>query len=445
MNRYRARTFKRRALTLLRSVPVMDPELVAFDEDEDPMQDESLHSDGMRQVWLLAVSLSILQIGFGIVTPIFPFYITSLGVGGIELGVLAASFAITRILLAGPMGGLSDRVGRRPVLLAALFGFAIANLIYAGASSIIVMLTARSIEGAVSAGFFPAANAYVSDVTSVENRGTAMGYLSTGNMVGFVVGPALGGTLAQFTGYRMPFVIAAAATLVTMGLVYVLVKEPAKKVACVDGDNRARIPIREALSQARRVYGALGVAMFANMFAMGILEVAFMLDAVVNLGIQPIEIGIFFGVIGIVMIVGNIGFGKLSDIRGRKWLIVGGAMVSAASLLLFILASDVTGFLIAGAFLALGMAMRGPTIQALIGDATDPRSYGVVMGVFGAVSNSAYASSSLLGGSLFDRTASGDVGLLIAYEVSLAGAAAAVLFLPSSVKSEDECNEVEPL
>ncbi len=421
----------------------MDPEVIAFNEEQ--LSDESIRHDGMRQVWLLAISLSILQIGFGIVTPIFPFYITSLGVGGIELGVLAASFAITRIVLAGPMGGLSDRVGRRPVLLAALFGFAVANLIYAAASSIIVMIAARSLEGAVSAGFFPAANAYVSDVTSVDNRGTAMGYLSTGNMVGFIVGPALGGTLAQFTGYRMPFVIAAVATLVTMGLVHILVKEPMKKTARTDGDTRDRIPIREALSRAKSIYGALGVAMFANMFAMGILEVAFMLDAVVNLGIQPIEIGVFFGVIGIVMIVGNVGFGKLSDVRGRKWLIVGGAMVSAASLLMFILASDVTGFLVAGAFLALGMAMRGPTIQALIGDATDPRSYGVVMGVFGAVSNSAYATSSLLGGTLFDRTASGDIGLLIAYEVSLAGAAVAVLFLPTAVKSEDECNQVPPL
>jgi DHA1 family multidrug resistance protein-like MFS transporter len=415
----------------------MVSEVVTSPSNEQEAGDAAPTSDGMHQVWLLAISLSLLQIGFGIVTPIFPYYISMLGVGGIELGTLAASFAMTRIVLAGPLGGLSDKVGRRPVLIAALLGFAIANLVYAAASNIVIMIGARAIEGAVSAGFFPAANAYVSDVTSIENRGTAMGYLSMGNMVGFIVGPALGGTLAQFTGYRFPFVVAAIATLATMVVVYVLVKEPVRiRAARADGDTRSRIPIREALSKARSIYGTLGVAMFANMFAMGILEVAFMLDAVVNFGIQPVEIGLFFGIIGVVMIVGNVGFGKLSDMKGRKWLIVTGAMVSGASLLMFILASNTVGFLLAGAILAAGMSMRGPTIQALIGDVTDPRSYGVVMGVFGAVSNSAYAVSSLLGGSLFDQMGNGDVGLLIAYEISLVGAGAAVLFLPSTLQPD---------
>ncbi|MHA2214075.1 MAG: MFS transporter, partial [Candidatus Thorarchaeota archaeon] len=184
---------------------------------------------GMRHVWMLAISLAILQIGFGIVTPIFPFYIVELGVGGTELGILAASFAIARIALAGPFGGLSDRVGRRPVLLGSLIGFAFANVVYAFATNVITMILIRALEGAVSAGFFPAANAYVSDVTTSENRGAAMGYLSMGNMVGFVVGPTVGGVLAQFLGIRMPFIIAGLAALATFVAVFALVAEPKTK------------------------------------------------------------------------------------------------------------------------------------------------------------------------------------------------------------------------
>ena len=411
----------------------MDPEAeVTHPLDDVPTIESDEKPQGMYQVWMLAFSLSILQVGFGIVTPIFPFYIESLGMAGIELGVLASSFAIARIILAGPMGRLSDRIGRRPVLILALLGFAFSNIVYAFAYDVVVMISARALEGAVSAGFFPAANAYVSDVTTPQNRGTAMGYLSMGNMVGFIIGPALGGFLAQFLGIRMPFILAAIATLITMVFVYILVQEPTKKTVL---QSMPKVPLREIISRARRCYGILGIAMFANMFAMGILEVAFMLDAVINIGVEPYEIGIFFGIIGITMMIGNVAFGKLSDIRGRKWLIVIGAMVGALSMLMFIFAVTTIDLLIAGIVLSVGMSMRGPSIQALIADVTDPSAYGILMGAFGAVSNSAYAVSPLIGGQIFDETGSAALSLLIAGGVSVVGGVAAV-FLPGDAGKE---------
>jgi DHA1 family multidrug resistance protein-like MFS transporter len=385
---------------------------------------------GMHQVVMLAVSLSILQVGFGFVTPVFPVYITDLGMGGIDLGILAASFALTRILLAGPLGSLSDKTGRKRVLVFSLLGFAIANIIYALAEDVIVMVIARALEGAVSAGFFPAANAFVSDMTMPKNRGIAMGYLSTGNMVGFVVGPVVGGALAQYLGIRLPFIIAALASLLTMFLLYVLIKEPRLKSA-LDGVRRSKISFKEVLSRAYAAYGALGVAMFANMFAIGVLEVAFTLDAVVRFGIGPLEIGGFFGVIGIFMIIGNIGFGKLSDIKGRKWLIVIGAIIGTISMFLFATANDTSDFYIAGAVLSLGMSMRGPAIQAMIADLTDPKAYGSMMGLFGAISNSAYVVSPTMSGYLFDVQGNAISSLLIAGGVSLAGGVVAAVWLPS--------------
>jgi DHA1 family multidrug resistance protein-like MFS transporter len=414
----------------------MDPKAEVTPHPEDELISDTISEPaGMYQVWMLAISLSILQIGFGIVTPIFPFYIDALGMAGIELGALAASFAIARIILAGPMGNVSDRVGRKPILIFSLLGFAFSNIVYAFANDVFVMIAARSLEGAVSAGFFPAANAFVSDVTTPENRGTAMGYLSMGNMVGFVVGPALGGFLAQFLGIRIPFILAGFAAFRTMGLLYVLVQEPIKKTI---REAAPKVPIREVISRARACYGALGVAMFANMFAMGILEVAFMLDAVINIGVEPYEIGIFFGVIGITMMIGNVGFGKLSDMRGRKWLIVIGAMIGALSMGMFIVSTTTFDLMIAGIVLSIGMSMRGPAIQALIADVTDPQAYGTMMGVFGAVSNSAYAVSPLIGGKIFDDTGSAALSLIIAGGVSVAGGVVAAVFLPGEA-NKDKC------
>ena len=268
-----------------------------------------------------------------------------------------------------------------------------------------------------------------------------MGYLSMGNMVGFIVGPALGGFLAQFLGIRMPFILAAIATLITMVFVYILVQEPIRKTI---KESVPKVPIREVISRARRCYGILGMAMFANMFAMGILEVAFLLDAVINIGVEPYEIGIFFGVIGITMMIGNVVFGKLSDIKGRKWLIVLGAMVGALSLVMFIYSVTTIDLLIAGIVLSIGMSMRGPAIQALIADVTDPTAYGSMMGVFGAVSNSAYAVSPLIGGQIFDETGSAALSLLIAGGVSVAGGVAAI-FLPRDARQESCVINPEPV
>ncbi|MBN2231138.1 MAG: MFS transporter [Candidatus Thorarchaeota archaeon] len=409
----------------------------------DEAHSETEHT-GMYQVIMLAISLSILQIGFGFVTPVFPVYITELGMGGIELGVLAASFALTRILLAGPLGGLSDKVGRKKILVYSLLGFAISNAIYAFAQEAIVMIIARALEGAVSAGFFPAANAFVSDVTKPDNRGTAMGYLSTGNMVGFVVGPVVGGVLAEYLGIRLPFIIAALASILTMFLLSVLITEPARKVGR-DGMRPPKVPIKEVLSRAYVSYGALGVAMFANMFAIGVLEVAFMLDAVVRFGIGPLEIGGFFGVIGVFMILGNIAFGKLSDIKGRKWLIVLGAIIGTLSMLMFASANDTIAFYLAGAVLSLGMSMRGPAIQAMIADLTDPRAYGSVMGLFGAISNSAYVVSPTMSGYLFDLNGNAISSLLIAGGVSLAGGLVAAVGLPSDRVSDNSVETADIL
>ncbi|MHA2379176.1 MAG: MFS transporter [Candidatus Thorarchaeota archaeon] len=389
---------------------------------DEPEQTTDLRQDasgkGMYQVWMLAISLSILQIGFGLITPIFPFYIVELGVGATELGVLAASFALTRILLAGPLGRVSDKVGRKPVLLIALFGFAISNLIYAFAESILVMILARALEGAISAGFYPAANAFVSDMTIPENRGRAMGYLSTGNMVGFVVGPSLGGILAEFLGIRLPFVVAAVVTLGTLALVYVLVKEPPRTLSEEDY-NKYRVPVLEVFSRNKRAYSALAVSMFANMFSIGILEVAFMLDAVQRFEFTPMEIGIFFGVLGIITIIGNIAFGRVSDRLGRKWLIVVGTFVGAVSLFMFMIATGVVGFYLAGAILGIAISMRGPTIQAMIADLTDQTAYGSVMGAFGAVSNSAYVVGPILGGMMYDSSGDSISSLALAGGVSV--------------------------
>lgn len=398
--------------------------------------------DGMRQVLMLAISMAILQIGFGIVTPIFPFYVLELGVGGLELGVLAASFAITRIFFSGPLGIVSDRVGRKPVLLFGLIGFCGANIVYAFADTIMVMVIARALEGGLSAGFFPAANALVSDVTGTRTRGAAMGYMNIGNMVGLIVGPTVGGVLAEFLGLRVPFLVAALATLCTVISVQVLVKEP-RRAGSPDSHGHmpgSRVSTVAVLRRRPVAYSSLALSMFASMFAVSILQVAFVLDVVQNSrggwNVTPLEIGLFFGMIGIVTVIGSIGFGRLSDKRGRKWFIVSGGLMGTCSMVLFLTSTTLSSLYLAGFILALSLSLQGPTSQALVADLTDRYAYGALMGLFGAVSNSAFAASSLLSGFLYDLDNSSTSSLIIGSLVALVGTGAAALGLPRQQSRE---------
>ena len=325
----------------------------------------------------------------------------------------------------------------------ALVGFPAANVICAFADTILVMIAARVLEGAVSAGFFPAANAYVSDVTTVENRGKAMGYLSMGSNVGFVVGPTVGGIMAQFLGFRLPFIIAAGATLFTLVLIIVLIHEPDRQDATLELDVRTAPSLREVFGCNRKAYSVLGFVMFATMFSIGILEVAFMIDAVVRLGITPIEIGAFFGIMGVTMVIGSVIFGSVSDRAGRTPLIVIGSFIGTIAMFMFALATSFFSLSLAGLVLGIGFSMRGPSIQALIADLTHPRSYGVVMGAYGAVSNSAYVVGPLLGGYFYDQLGTSVVSLIIAAWVATAGGVAAWVGLPISTKPVCETIETE--
>jgi DHA1 family tetracycline resistance protein-like MFS transporter len=352
-----------------------------------------------------------------------------MNLGGMELGILAAAYAMAQILLAGPLGHLSDRTGRKPVLVTAMLGFAAANVLYSLANDVYVMIIARIIEGAVSAGFFPAANAFVADVTAASTRGKAMGFLSAGGMVGFIIGPTMGGVLAEFFGLRIPFVITALITLVTLAALHLLITEPEHHQ---DTTQNEGVHVSEILRRHSSAYAALAVSVFANIFALGILEVAFTLDAVERFKVTPLEIGLFFGVVGVVTICGSVGFGLESDKTGRKWPIVVGSFLGAVSMLLFMQATDLAGLLEGAVVLGLAISMRGPTTNAMVADLTDRNAYGVVMGVFGMVNNTAYVIGPLLAGYYYSESGIATGSLLLGSIVSLIGCVTAIAGLPSA-------------
>jgi multidrug resistance protein len=162
--------------------------------------------------WIIWTTVALDLVGFGIVVPILGRYAERFGASGFEVGLLVASFSAAQFVCAPILGRLSDRIGRKPVLLLSLFGTAAGSFLTGAAGALWVLFAGRIIDGA-SGGSVAVAQGAVTDLASPEERPRLLGMLSAAFGVGFVVGPAIGG-LASLGGPHVPFVVAGTVALV---------------------------------------------------------------------------------------------------------------------------------------------------------------------------------------------------------------------------------------
>jgi DHA1 family multidrug resistance protein-like MFS transporter len=149
-----------------------------------------------KNLLVLSCSLVVVTLGFGIVIPIFPFFIEGLGGGGRELGLLVATSAFLEFIFGPIWGGVSDRTGRKPILMLGMIGNALSLLLFGYSTQIWMLFGARALSGLLSSATITTALAYVSDSTSEEDRGSGMGILGAAMALGIMLGPGLGGWLA---------------------------------------------------------------------------------------------------------------------------------------------------------------------------------------------------------------------------------------------------------
>ncbi|MGD2254020.1 MAG: MFS transporter, partial [Anaerolineales bacterium] len=177
-----------------------------------------------RQLLILSFTLVVVTLGFGLVMPIIPFYMELLGAGGTELGLLVASYAVMRLIFGPIWGSLSDRVGRKPILMIGVLGYGITMIGFGLATQLWMMFVARILAGVLSSATAPTTMAYISDSTSEEDRGGGMGMLGAAGGLGAIFGPAVGGLLAE-RSLSLPFFIAAGMSFLALILVVVLLPE----------------------------------------------------------------------------------------------------------------------------------------------------------------------------------------------------------------------------
>ena len=326
-------------------------------------------------------------VGFGIIIPLLPFYGEHFDASPDQVGLLMATYSFAQFLSAPAWGRLSDRVGRRPVLVVTLVGSTVAYVGLAFADSLVMLFAARAFGGAM-AGNISTAFAYVADVTSPAQRARGMGLIGAAFGLGFSFGPAIGGILAGddpvTADYRTPALVAAAFSLVALGLTVAMLKESLSaevraRQASIPRHTRAQ-QFRDALT--RPGVGLLVLTSFMAILVFAGLESTFAMWARRSMGWGPQQTGILLAFVGLftAAIQGGL-VGRLAKMWGERNLVIQGAVALAIGMVLIPLAPSLPVLILAMAIVGYGFGVISPSLNSLISLQVPAEHQGGMMGV----------------------------------------------------------------
>jgi DHA1 family multidrug resistance protein-like MFS transporter len=183
-------------------------------------------------ILILMLNLFLVFTGIGLVIPIMPKYMENLGITGSTIGLLVAAFSLTQLLFSPLAGRLSDQLGRKKMIVTGMVLFAFSEALFGMASATVLLFVSRMLGGISAAMIMPAVMAYAADVTTNEERAAGMGFINASITTGFIIGPGIGGYIAEF-GIRVPFYSAAVAGLVAACITLFVLQEsmPERKAA----------------------------------------------------------------------------------------------------------------------------------------------------------------------------------------------------------------------
>lgn len=350
---------------------------------------------------LLIVFLTVLidLIGFGIVLPILPLWAEDFGASPTVIGLLTASYSLAQLVFAPFWGRLSDRVGRRPVILVTLAGSAVSALLIGLAGALWMLFLARILNG-ISGASYSTAQAYVADVTTREERAKGMGMIGAAFGLGFILGPAIGAGFSTIDR-SAPFFAAAALSAANLAFAWMRLPEPERRLGTGPVVGRVEL-LRRALAQ--REVGSLVWLSFIATFAFTGMESTFALLGDRRFDYDAVDMGLLFAYVGVAAAVGQ-GFlvGKAVERHGEHRVMVGGLMGTAVGLALLAAAHNLPMLLVALLILGVASGLAFATVTALISQATPDDQQGGMLGVTASVSAAARIVGPLTAGALFDH------------------------------------------
>lgn len=334
-----------------------------------------------RNLSILFFTLTVVILGFGIVIPLLPFLVERFGGSGTSMGFLMAIYSVMQFIFSPIWGALSDRFGRKPILILGIFGNAITQMMFGLSSSLGMLFVARGLAGILSSATLPTAMAYISDSTVENERGGGMGIVGAAMGVGMVLGPGIGGMMGQYS-ISAPFYFAAGVSIIAMLLVWMLLPESLQLEKRAVEKVKFRGPqIGEMLKALSTPIGFLLILAFLHNFALSNFEGVFGMYAQLRYGYGEATVGLVLTAVGLVSALAQ---GLLTGKATRRW---GDARVIKASLfasifgfLLMLTAQNLVMVIIMTGLFVFSNSILRPGVSALISKRTH-YGQGMAMGL----------------------------------------------------------------
>ena len=344
-------------------------------------------------------------LGFGLILPLLPYYAESFGASDTLIGILVASYAAAQLVGAPLLGRLSDRFGRRPILLLSLFGTLLSFLALGFAKTLLVLFIARITDG-ITGGNISVAQAYIADVTDEKSRAKGLGMIGAAFGLGFIFGPATGGFLSQW-GYAVPAFAAAGLVSINLLMVYFWLPESltAEKRAELAEKEQPKFSFRALLDALQRPFsGSLLITRFVFGMAFSIFQTIFSLYALRRFNLDAQQTGYVLTYVGILSVIVQGGLvGKLSERFRDDQLITASVGIMALSLLGWAFVPSVVMLLVVLAPTAFSGGILNTVISSALTKSVQAQEIGGILGLSASIESLTRVIAPTLGGFLLEK------------------------------------------
>lgn len=359
-----------------------------------------------KKLIILLSGLFLVMVGFGITLPVLPFYIKYLaqaqGISSqnlwLHVGLITGIYPFMQFLLSPYLGSLSDRLGRRPLILYGLAGYSISMFLFSISGSIPLLYIFRLSAGIFAAAFFIAASAYVADNTSEDKRGGGMSLLVSVASLGVVAGPLIGNlfskadiTIGQLTidKYSLPFSLSAILALLVCSILFFSLKESYKNRhhEIIDIKKKERKSVFIDLKSIKKSFALLLLFSFISQLSLAMFEGTFALHSQRLFQFDVKQMGFVFIVCGSVMGLLQLGpIAWLIKWKGERALLPYGLLILGIGMSLLMLSSEIGFILFFVSIVSVGMAILTPSLASLV-TIESSETYGTSLGIYSSVNS----------------------------------------------------------